>query len=42
MNRLSTHNKYVLKEGKYVRQSAEDQQLFSHRSRSDANNSVEG
>jgi hypothetical protein len=42
MNRLSTHNKYVLKEGKYIRQSAEDQELFSHRTHSEVNNSVEG
>ena len=41
MNRLSSHNKYILKEGKYVLQSAADQQLFSHRARSDFNESVD-
>lgn len=41
MNRISSHKKYILKDGKYVVQSAADQQLFSHRARSDYNESVD-
>lgn len=41
MNQLSSHNKYILKDGKYVLQSLADRQLFSHRARSDFNESVD-
>jgi len=40
MNRLSSYNKYILKDGKYMLQSATEQQLFSNRARSDFNESV--